>query len=158
MVAPPKQKLSYPMFVFSESHSSEIRTETTEKDRLLRIKHVHLDEYGRVRSQTVDSEEFVVLWVDASFLKNFISPSRLGGICCVMSGCILYRKLISPSLIHRHLLTYWRISNTVLFFMFIPSCIFLLHNTSYHILYLPPLFYIIFWSESTICILLSKLI
>lgn len=61
MVAPPKQRLSYPMFVFSDGHSSEVRMETAANDRLLRVKHVKMDEYGRMRSQTIDSEEFVVL-------------------------------------------------------------------------------------------------
>lgn len=61
MVAPPKQRLSYPMFVFSDGHSNEVKIDTAEKDRLLRVKHVRLDEYGRIRSQTLDSEEFVVL-------------------------------------------------------------------------------------------------
>lgn len=61
MVAPPKQRLSYPMFVFSDGHSNEVKIDTAEKDRLLRVKHVRVDEYGRIRSQTLDSEEFVVL-------------------------------------------------------------------------------------------------
>lgn len=49
------------MFVFSDGHSNEVKIDTAEKDRLLRVKHVRRDEYGRIRSQTLDSEEFVVL-------------------------------------------------------------------------------------------------
>ncbi|XP_062576752.1 uncharacterized protein LOC134238646 [Saccostrea cucullata] len=63
MVAPPKQRLSYPMFVFSEGHSYDVQVDTAENDRLLRVKHVHMDQNGRVRSQTLDSEEFVVKMV-----------------------------------------------------------------------------------------------
>lgn len=64
MISPPKQKLSYPMFVFNEGHSSEthVQNDGLEKeDRLLRVKHYTMDQHGRVRSATVESEEFVVL-------------------------------------------------------------------------------------------------
>ncbi|XP_033739207.1 uncharacterized protein LOC117326559 [Pecten maximus] len=64
MVSPPKQKLSYPMFVFSEGRGSELNLDSLslEEDKLLRIRHVKTDQYGRIRSSTVDSEEFVVLY------------------------------------------------------------------------------------------------
>lgn len=63
MVSPPKQKLSYPMFVFNEGSGSELNLDSLslEEDKLLRIRHIKTDQYGRIRSSTVDSEEFVVL-------------------------------------------------------------------------------------------------
>lgn len=64
MISPPKQKLSYPMFVFSEGNSTDanIQSEYSDKaDRLLRVKHYKMDQYGRLRSGTEETEEFVVL-------------------------------------------------------------------------------------------------
>lgn len=63
MVAPPKQKVSYPMFVFNDGSGADLNLDSLslEEDRLLRIRHVKLDEFGKVRSSTVDSEEFVIL-------------------------------------------------------------------------------------------------
>lgn len=64
MISPPKQKLSYPMFVFNEGNSTDanIESDSFEKeDRLLRVKHYKMDQYGRIRSGTEDTEEFVVL-------------------------------------------------------------------------------------------------
>ncbi|OWF46093.1 Cysteine protease ATG4D [Mizuhopecten yessoensis] len=48
MVSPPKQKLSYPMFVFSEGRGSELNLDSLslEEDKLLRIRHVKTDKYG----------------------------------------------------------------------------------------------------------------
>ena len=53
------------MFVFSDSHSDDVKLEDSvhkEADKLLRVRHVLVDKDGRVRSNTVESEEFVVLW------------------------------------------------------------------------------------------------
>ncbi|KAK3089382.1 hypothetical protein FSP39_003165 [Pinctada imbricata] len=63
MVSPPKQKLSYPMFVFSDGESEDVMYDDfkQEKDKVLRIRHVRIDSEGRVRSETLESEEFVVL-------------------------------------------------------------------------------------------------
>ena len=66
MISPPKQKLSYPMFVFNEGNSSDanIHAESNsyeKEDHLLRVKHYKMDQYGRIRSGTLESEEFVVL-------------------------------------------------------------------------------------------------
>lgn len=63
MVAPPKQKVSYPMFVFNNGRGADLNLDSLslEEDKLLRIRHVKLDEFGKVRSSTVDSEEFVIL-------------------------------------------------------------------------------------------------
>ncbi|XP_060070361.1 uncharacterized protein LOC132550333 [Ylistrum balloti] len=72
MVSPPKQKLSYPMFVFSDGRGSELTLDSLnlEEDKLLRIRHVKTDQYGRVRSSTVDSEEFVVLYKPVEIVRN----------------------------------------------------------------------------------------
>lgn len=49
------------MFVFSDGYSNEVKIDTVEKDRFFRVKYVRLDEYGRIRFQILDFEEFVVL-------------------------------------------------------------------------------------------------
>jgi len=51
------------MFVFHEGKSSDldINDLNLSTEKFLKIRHVTLDENGRVRSTTVDSEEFVVL-------------------------------------------------------------------------------------------------
>lgn len=51
------------MFVFHEGRSAdlEIKDLSLNTEKFLKIRHVTLDENGRVRSSTVDSEEFVVL-------------------------------------------------------------------------------------------------
>lgn len=52
------------MFVFNEGNSTDanIESDSFEKeDRLLRVKHYKMDQYGRIRSGTEDTEEFVVL-------------------------------------------------------------------------------------------------
>ena len=63
MVSPPKQKVAYPMFVFNEGKGTDLCFDSVslEEERLLRIRHVKIDDKGRVRSTTVDSDEFVVL-------------------------------------------------------------------------------------------------
>ena len=64
MISPPNQKLSYPMFVFSDGNSSDVNIQSDSferEDRLLRVKHYKMDQYGKIRSATEDSEEFVIL-------------------------------------------------------------------------------------------------
>ncbi|WAR23264.1 ATG4D-like protein [Mya arenaria] len=53
----------YPMFVFSEGRGADLDTSDLSMsiERSLVIRHVVRDENGKVRSSTVDSEEFVVL-------------------------------------------------------------------------------------------------
>ena len=55
------------MFVFSEGRGSKLNLAdfddlTLSEDRVLRVRHVIVDEMGRrIRSTTTESEEFVVL-------------------------------------------------------------------------------------------------
>lgn len=60
MVAPPKQRGQYPMFIFSDGKCSDFDLEnlSLEQDRYLRVRH--LDESGHLQS-TTESEDFVVL-------------------------------------------------------------------------------------------------
>jgi len=53
----------YPMFVFNEGRGSDLDTSdlSLSIERSLRIRHVVRDDSGKIRSNTVDSEEFVVL-------------------------------------------------------------------------------------------------
>ncbi|KAL5016112.1 hypothetical protein ScPMuIL_005701 [Solemya velum] len=63
MVAPPKQRGSYPMFVFSDGLSSDVHMNdhNIEDEKYLRIRHMRRDQYGNMRSHTLDSEDFVIL-------------------------------------------------------------------------------------------------
>jgi hypothetical protein len=52
------------MFVFSDGNSSDVNIQSDSferEDRLLRVKHYKMDQYGKIRSATEDSEEFVIL-------------------------------------------------------------------------------------------------
>lgn len=63
MVTPRKGSGVYPMFVFHNGKSADLDVNdlSSKADTFLKIRHVTLDQNGRVRSSTVDSEEFVVL-------------------------------------------------------------------------------------------------
>lgn len=60
---PPRQKGQYPLFVVSDGCSKDTATqESVHREKgLLRVKHTMVDREGnRVRSQTLESEEFVI--------------------------------------------------------------------------------------------------
>ncbi|XP_041359693.1 cysteine protease ATG4C-like [Gigantopelta aegis] len=62
-VVPPKQKGQYPLFIFSEGRSTDVSLDMSEhKEKgFLKIRHYRKDKDGRIRSPTVDSEEYVIL-------------------------------------------------------------------------------------------------
>ena len=54
------------MFVFSEGHGSKLNSAdfddlTISEDRVLRVRHVKVDEYGQRTGSVTESEEFIVL-------------------------------------------------------------------------------------------------
>nr|KAG5714129.1 hypothetical protein BaRGS_020457 [Batillaria attramentaria] len=64
MVVPPRQKGQYPLFVVSEGSSVDAQSQDPPCRELgrLRIRHMRTDREGnRVRSPTLDSEDFVIL-------------------------------------------------------------------------------------------------
>ncbi|KAL4235774.1 Cysteine protease atg4c [Mactra antiquata] len=63
MVLPSRGTGVYPMFVFNEGKGSDMIMQdlSISMERSIKIRHVIMDEDGRIRSSTVDSEEFVVL-------------------------------------------------------------------------------------------------
>ncbi|KAK7100702.1 hypothetical protein V1264_023608 [Littorina saxatilis] len=64
MVVPPRQRGSYPLFVVSEGSCVDHHSQMPPARELgrLRIRHVRTDRAGnRVRSPTLDSEDFVIL-------------------------------------------------------------------------------------------------
>ncbi|XP_067678826.1 cysteine protease ATG4C-like [Haliotis asinina] len=63
IVIPPLQKGLYPLFIFSEGHSSDINSDDTpyQEQGRLRIRHFRVDRLGNVRSPTIESEDFVIL-------------------------------------------------------------------------------------------------
>ncbi|KAL3869049.1 hypothetical protein ACJMK2_041792 [Sinanodonta woodiana] len=64
IVSQGKNSGPYPLFVFSESKGSEVsdlNDLTLSDERYLRVQRIERDSEGRIRSSTVDSEDFVVL-------------------------------------------------------------------------------------------------
>lgn len=63
MATPKKGSGVYPMFVFHEGQRADldIHELSLSSEKSLKVRHVTVDKNGRVRSTTVDSEEFVVL-------------------------------------------------------------------------------------------------
>lgn len=63
MVTPKKGSGLYPMFVFNDGKGSDMNIQdlSLSVEKSLRVRHVTVDQDGRIRSSTVDSEEFVVL-------------------------------------------------------------------------------------------------
>ncbi|XP_013419384.1 uncharacterized protein LOC106180057 [Lingula anatina] len=60
-LSPPKQKGQYPMFIFSEGRSNEVNCESyhPKNDKFLRVRHLNDD--GKPRSPSKESEDFVFL-------------------------------------------------------------------------------------------------
>ena len=66
MIKPAKGGGPYPMFVFSEGRGSKLNATdfddlTISEDRVLRVRHVKVDENGRRIGSVTESEEFIVL-------------------------------------------------------------------------------------------------
>ena len=67
MIKPSKGGGPYPMFVFAEGRGSKLNASdfddlTLSEDRVLRVRHVRVNEKGqRIHSSFSESEEFVVL-------------------------------------------------------------------------------------------------
>ncbi|XP_050400185.1 cysteine protease atg4da [Patella vulgata] len=62
MLIPKKQQGMYPLFVFENGRGSDISGEDLpEEQGFLRVRHYHVGEDGRVRSPTIESEDFVIL-------------------------------------------------------------------------------------------------
>ncbi|XP_045158579.2 cysteine protease atg4da-like [Mercenaria mercenaria] len=63
MVTPKKGSGLYPMFVFSEGKGSDMNIHdlSLSIEKSVRVRHVTVDQWGKTRSSTIDSEEFVVL-------------------------------------------------------------------------------------------------
>jgi hypothetical protein len=51
------------MFVFNEGKGSDMNIQdlSLSEEKYVRVKHATIDESGKIRSSTIDSEEFVVL-------------------------------------------------------------------------------------------------
>ncbi|KAL8603529.1 hypothetical protein ACOMHN_052758 [Nucella lapillus] len=65
MVVPPRQRTQYPLFVVSQGSSEDTHPHNTPVREMgrLRIQHMRTDPHTgqRVRSPTLDSEDFVIL-------------------------------------------------------------------------------------------------
>lgn len=63
MVTPSRGSGLYPMFVFNEGKGSDMNIQdlSLSEEKYVRVKHATIDESGKIRSSTIDSEEFVVL-------------------------------------------------------------------------------------------------
>ena len=63
MVTPNRGSGLYPMFVFNEGKGSDMKIQdlSLSEEKYVRVKHTTIDESGKIRSSTIESEEFVVL-------------------------------------------------------------------------------------------------